>query len=216
MADVKRAYRSPRRRAQAEATRQEIQAAARRLFTGGGYGATTMQAIAREAGVAVQTVYAAFGSKRAILFALLDQMASDADLGRLEAATRAAADDPRAQLRERIAFTSRFYAQGGDLIEVARTASAVEPDLAAMWREGEARRRRAAAALVADWKRRGLLADGVSEREAADLMWALIGPDVFRLLVVERGWSRRRLEQWQAATLEQALVRPTSPRTSAR
>lgn len=214
MGNVKRAYHSPKRRAQAEATRQEIQAGARRLFTSRGYGATTIDAIAKEAGVAAQTVYVTFGTKRAILFALLDQMASDADPARMDARVQAAADDPRAQLREGIAFTSRFYATGGDLIEVARTASALEPDLAAMWREGEGRRRRAAAALVADWKRQGMLAEGVTAREATDLLWALIGPDVFRLLVVERGWSRKRLEQWQAATLEQTLLRPAPGRTT--
>jgi hypothetical protein len=56
-----------------------------------------------------------------------------------------------------------------------------------------------------------VLADDVNEREAADLLWALIGPDVFRLLVVERGWSRKRLEHWQAATLEHAVLRPAPP-----
>lgn len=137
------------------------------------------------AGRRVQTVYATFGAKR-------DPV-------------RAARPDGGG--RRPIAFTSRFYAKGGDLIEVARTASALEPDLAAMWSEGESRRRRAAVALVAEWKRDRMPAEGVSERAAADLLSALTGPDVFRLLVVERGWSRKRLEAWQAATLEQALLR---------
>ena len=205
MAIVKRSYRSPRRQAQAESTRRDIAAAARRLFVAQGYGAATIQAIAREAGVAVQTVYAAFGTKRAILFALLDQMVADADLSRLEEDTRVAEGDPRRQLRARVAFASRLYAGAGDLIRVAQAAAAVEPDLAAMVHEGESRRRRAVAGVVRAWQRDGALADGVDEREAVDLVWALLGPDVFRLFVTDRGWSRRRLEQWQFDTLERQL-----------
>jgi len=207
MALVKRTYRSPRRQAQAASTRRDIAAAARRLFVADGYGATTMQAIAGEAGVAVQTVYASFGTKRAILFALLDQIVTDADFARLEEETRAAEGDPRGELKARLAFGSRLYAGAGDLIRVAQTAASVEPDLAAMVREGESRRRRATAALVHSWRRAGALRHDLDEREAVDLVWALVGPDVFRLFVVERGWSRKRLEQWQFETLERQLLR---------
>lgn len=205
MKKVKRPYRSQRRREQAEATRREILACARRLFVNLGYGGATIQAIADEAHVAVQTVYAVFGSKRGILFALLDQMAADADLPRMQAALTAAAGDPRRQLRERMAFNVRFFAAGGDLIDIARTVSGVEPDLQAMWHEGEARRHRAQAKLVGEWERAGVLAPGLNTREATDILWALSGPDVFRLFVVERRWSRRRFEAWLTTTLEERL-----------
>ena len=208
MTSVKRrAYRSPRRRGQAEETRRRILSSARALFVGSGYGATTIEAIARDAGVAPQTVYAGFASKRGMLFALLDQMAADADPAGLAAKLDAAADDPRRQLRARIAFTARFYAGGIDLIEIARTVSGVEPDLGAMWMEGEGRRHRALSAFVAEWHRGGVLRPEMTAREATDLLWALIGPDMFRLLVVEQGWSRRRFERWIAETAERALFR---------
>ena len=206
MAAVKRAYRSPRRREQAQATRGRILASARRLFLANGYGGTTIESIARQAGVAVQTVYASLGSKRGILFALLDQMAIDADLPLMQAELAAAAGDPPRQLRERIAFNTRFYAAGAGLIDIARTVSGVEEDLQAMWREGESRRHRAARALVDEWKRAGALAPGLSVNGATDILWGLSGPDMFRLLVIERRWSIERFEAWLYGTLAPALL----------
>lgn len=164
-----------------------------------------MEAIAGAAGVAVQTVYAVFGSKRGMLLALLDELAADADLPGMQARLAAAAGDPRRQLRERIAFTNRFYASGADLIGIARTVSGVEPDLAALWQEGEARRYRATRQLVSEWEEGGFLAAGVTARQAADVMWALSGPDVYRLFVVGRRWGRRRYEEWLGTMLEDAL-----------
>jgi AcrR family transcriptional regulator len=205
MATVKRPYRSPRRREQAEVTRQRILTAGRRLFVKQGYGATTMDTIAEAAGVAVQTVYAALGSKQGILLALLDEMAAAADIAGMQSAVAVASGDPRRQLRERIAFTCRFYAAGADLIDIARTVSGVEPDLRVLWNEGEARRYRAATALVGEWEAAGVLASGVTAKHATDIMWALGGPDVFRMFTVERRWSRSRFEAWLGATLEAQL-----------
>ncbi|MCG6955344.1 MAG: TetR/AcrR family transcriptional regulator, partial [Gemmatimonadetes bacterium] len=80
MSEVKRPYRSPRRREQAEETRRRILDAARRGFVERGYGGTTMESLADAAGVSVQTIYASLGSKQGILMALLDDMSADADL----------------------------------------------------------------------------------------------------------------------------------------
>lgn len=205
MTDVKRPYRSERRQEQAEETRDRILQAARRLFVDGGYGGTTIEAIAERAGVAAPTVYASLGSKRGILMALLDRMAADADLPRMQAAVRAAVGDPRKQLRETVAFTVRFYTGGADLIDIARTVSGVEPDLREMWREGEGRRYRAVTDLARSWREAGALAPGLSAEEAGDIVWALSGPDVFRLFVLRRGWSVERFENWIGTTLEGLL-----------
>jgi AcrR family transcriptional regulator len=211
MANVKRPYRSPRRREQAEETRRRILAAARRLFVARGYGGTTMETIADDAGVAVQTVYAALGSKRGILMALLDEMAAEADIAGMRAAIAAAAGDPRRQLHERIAFAVRFYARGADLIQIARTVSGVEPDLRDMWTEGEGRRHAHAGALVSEWAAAGALAPGISAEQATDMLWALGGADVFRLLVTERGWNEAHFAEWIAALLETVLFGGPSP-----
>jgi AcrR family transcriptional regulator len=206
----KRTYRSSRRREQAEETRRRILFAARALFVADGYGRTTIDAIATEAGVAAQTVYATFGSKGAMLIALLDQLAIDADLPRLQQGLAAASGDPRRQLRETISFTGRMYAAGFDLIDLARTVSGVEPDLARMWRAGEQRRYEANSNLVAAWARAGALRSGLSARAATDLLWALSGPDGFRLLIKERGWSERSRVERLSRMLELMLLTETT------
>ena len=86
---VKRRYHSEVRAAAAVGTRAAITAAARRLFASRGYTATPIDRIAREAGVAVPTVYAAFGTKGAILESVLDTMEHEADVGALTNAMRA-------------------------------------------------------------------------------------------------------------------------------
>lgn len=209
-ADVKRSYRSPRRREQAEETRRRMLSAARTLFVTKGYGQTTIGAIATEAGVAVQTVYAAFGSKGAMLIALLDQLALDADPQRLQKALRASSGDPPQQLREAIAFTGRLYSAGFDLIDLARTVSGVEPELARMWQTGEERRLKANSELVGEWARAGALRPGLSPQAATDLLWALSGPDAFRLLVKERGWSQASRTERLSQMLETMLFNAPS------
>lgn len=204
--DVKRTYRSPRRREQAEETRRRILSAARHLFVAEGYGRTTIDAIAAAAQVAAQTVYAAFGSKGAMLMALLEQLAADADLPRLQQALAANSGDPRRQLRAAVSFTGRMYAAGFDLIDLARTVSGVEPDLATMWQTGEERRYKANSQLVTAWARAGALKPGLSPAAATDLLWALSGPDIYRLLVKERGWSERSRVERLSHMLELMLL----------
>ena len=206
MASVKkRGYRSPRRLENAAETRRRILQSARKLFVTKGYGGAKIGAIAKEAGVAPQTVYAGFESKRGILFALLDDMAVNADMTRMRQAVTEATGDPRRQLRETVGFTARLFTNGIELIDIARTVSGVEPDLGAMWKEGEGRRHRAVGQLIAEWKKQGRLRPGLSPRDAADIWWALSGPDMFRLLVVERRWSLVRFEAWLTETLEAQL-----------
>ena len=206
MSGVKRrAYRSRRRQESADDTRRRIIDSARRLFVDKGYGATTIEVIGHDAGVSPQTVYAAFGNKRGLLFALLDEMATGANVAGLAAKVQAEQGRPRAQLKARVAFNVRFYARSLALIDLARTVSGVEPDLGAMWTEGEARRHRAESALVRRWAADGALRPGVSTRQATDIWWALSGPDVYRLFVVERGWSKRRFETWLLERLEAEL-----------
>jgi AcrR family transcriptional regulator len=181
--------------------------AARRLFGRTGYGATSIERIAREAGVAVPTVYAMYHSKRALLFALLDHADAHADVAGLERDLRAAAGDARKQLRRLVSFTCRFYTQAADIIEIARGAGSTNQDLLALWKEGEERRLRAQAPLTDAWRRAGALRKGLGADEALDILWAMTGADHYRLFVVERNWSANRFEAWLGDTLERFLLR---------
>jgi AcrR family transcriptional regulator len=204
MADVKRRYHAPRREAQAAATRGRILDAARRRLTGAGWTGATMTSIASDAGVAVQTVYAVFGSKGAILAALLDD---------LEIAARARPDvdpgeagaGPIADLRRIAVFNRRLFELGGALIDVAQGSRAVDPDLSANVTEGHRRRRDAQRPIVEGWARRGELREGLTAREALLTLWTMTSPDVHRLATVDDGMGGDAYEAWLLGVLEREL-----------
>lgn len=204
---TKRAYDASRRRASAEERRGRILQTARNLFGHYGYGATSIERIAGEAGVAVPTVYAIYRSKRALLFALLDQADAQADVAGLLRDLNAAAGNPRKQLRRLVSFTCRFYAQAGDIIDIARGAGSTNEDLLALWQEGEDRRLRGQKPLADAWDRSGALRKNINAKEALDILWAMTGADHYRLFVVDRKWSAARYEVWLENTLARLLLR---------
>lgn len=207
MGKVKRSYDSPQRRQQAEATRRRLAASARKLFARSGYAATSIESIANDAGVAVQTFYAVYGSKRAVLLALLDEVEREADLPALRDRLQESASEPPRQLRLLVDFNVRLFQGAADILEGLRSAGSADADLAAVWREGEDRRREGQAPLVRGWARSGALRPDLSENEAADVLWALTGPDTYRLYVRERGWAVSRYAEWLSCALERLLFR---------
>jgi AcrR family transcriptional regulator len=201
----RRSYESPVRRERAAATRSAILASARRLFASGGYERTTVETIAADADVAVRTVYTTYGTKRAILFGLLEQVAPTPRED-LETALRDRADNPRAQLELAVSFTTKFFEAAGDLLDIVRQSAGTEPDVAEFARRGEEFRRRQQQPLIASWARGGALAEGLSEQRAADILWALTGADVYRLFIIERSWPARQFRAWLTETLAQLLL----------
>ncbi len=202
---MKKKARLSRRRLQAAATRQEIVDSARRLFAQHGYAATSIAAIAEAAGVAVQTVYKTFGSKEAILLAMLDSFEAEARrLG--EAMEFTAADTPGGQVRRVAAFHRALFDAGREIIDVFKGAA--YGDMGTLWEEGGRRRRRAEAALIDQWHAGGLLRPELSKRRAADVLWALTSPELYSLLVVQSGWSGDAYEQWLVETLTERLLAP--------
>ena len=204
---TKRAYDASRRRASAEERRGRILQTARNLFGHYGYGATSIERIAGEAGVAVPTVYAIYRSKRALLFALLDQADGRADVAGLLRDLNSAAGNPRKQLRRLVSFTCRFYAQAGDIVDIARGAGSTNEDLLALWQEGEDRRLRGQKPLADAWDRSGALRKDINAKDALDILWAMTGADHYRLFVVDRKWSAARYEVWLENTLARLLLR---------
>ena len=159
--------RPDRRQAMAEQTRRDILQAARQLFTRQGYAATSVTDIAREASVAVQTIYARLGSKRGMLMALIDLIDEEAGAGALVAVIRAAST-PEQALAAEIRLTRAFQERCGDIIGALFAAAAVEPDLAAAVAEAHRRHRegtRLAVARIAELD--GLRGDLAPDRAAA-------------------------------------------------
>jgi AcrR family transcriptional regulator len=203
----RRPYDAPARRARAAATRRQVVDAARRLFAARGYAATTIEAIAKAARVAAPTVYATFGSKRAVLLALLDRLEADAHVSALVDALRQAAGHSARQLELFVDFQIRFFARGADVIGIARRAGQVDADLHRLWQRGEARRRAGVAPLVRDWRRRGALRANLTTRQALDILWALSGADAYYLFVETCHWSGTRYRAWLTETLRAAVLR---------
>jgi AcrR family transcriptional regulator len=210
MTSVKRSYRSPRREAQARRTRERIIDAARHLWVERGFGATTMEAVAAEAGVAVQTVYGAFGSKGAILTALLGRLESEAGGETLMRELRVAT--PRRQLALVAAFNRRLFQGGADIIAIALGSTAVDAEVAAWAAEGDRRRREGQAHVVAGWHAAGALRPGTGPAEARDVLYTLTSPEVFLLLVKAGGWPPGRYESWLDRTLSTLLLKPSEGR----
>jgi AcrR family transcriptional regulator len=214
MGDVKRRYHAPGRLERAAATRRRILDAARRRLTGAGWMGATMTSIASDADVAVQTVYAVFGSKGAILAALLDE---------LEVAARApgedhpngAAPDAVEELRRIVAFNRRLFELGGELIDVALGSRAVDPDLSANVMEGHRRRREAQRPIVDGWAGAGALREGLSAEDALLTLWTMTSPDIHRLATVDGGRSGEAYEGWLLGLLARELLgvhaEPTVP-----
>lgn len=203
MAPVKRVGRPTLRQEKAELTRRRILGAARRLFSTHGYGATTLAAVAADADVAVQTVYAVFGSKPAILRALRESVVRDpaAEQRYAEALTAAS---PRRAL-ELFAGSIRTRWQAGYDIVAADLAAASSDS--SLRREIEAvfARRRAGLLQLARTLERDLR-PGVTVDQAAAVMDALTHPAVYMTLVATHGWSAEEYETWLAASLARSLI----------
>ena len=210
--DVKprRPYRSERRREQAEQTRSRALEAAARLFQERGYEGTSIAAIAEEAGISPETVYAGFGTKRALLGELVERAVRGDDPKPVpeQAGPRAlaAATDQREQLRLFAADIARRLERAGPLVAMVAGAARSEPELADLLARLHDTRRRNLATLVDALAANGPLA--LPPAEALDTVWALTSPELHQLLVRVRGWTGRRYTQWLAETLAQLLLRP--------
>jgi AcrR family transcriptional regulator len=201
----RRPYHSPARRRQAEQTRARILAAARDLFRSAGYATTTIDAIASSAQVSAKTVEAAFGSKRGVLAALVDPLASAGPPRDLVDQIRAA-DDPLHRLRLVAELTRRSYEASLPEFELMRGAAAVAPEVMAVAQQVESRRRGNQARLAGYLEERGLLRSDLAADEATDIIWALTSYDVYRALIGERRWPPGRYETWLAETLAATLL----------
>jgi AcrR family transcriptional regulator len=203
---TKRRYDSARRQAQAHQTRQQILEAARRLFIARGYAGTTIEALAKEAGVAVETVYAAFGSKRTVLARLVDfAVGGDEEpvsiLDRPGPQRVRADPDQRRQLRAFAQGIGEIMARVGPLFGVMRGAAITEPEIAELLQRLLVARHANMMRLVRWVARNGPLRTGLSINEAADIVWTLSSAEVHHLMTVDRGWTAEHYAQWLGDTL---------------
>lgn len=206
----KRSYSSAVRQEQAARTRTRIIEAAAALFEMNGYARTTIRGIAEQANVASDTVYAVFGSKARVLTALIDsRLAPGGDvenvMDRPEAQAIRDETDQRRQLHLFARDMAATAARVRGVFEILRTASAVEPDMAAIHAEMNGYRLRNMRRVVGWIAERGPLRVDVDH--AAEIIWVLASPDVATMLRDGCGWTADQHAEW----LEDALLRTLLP-----
>lgn len=202
---AKRRYDSSRRRAQAAATRADILDAAQKLFERQGYAATTVESIAAEADVALKTVYLAFETKSGLLRALWNHLLrggrDDVPVARQEW-YREVLDEPDAERQLRLnARNSRLVKlRIAAVLEVIRSAAPVDPDIDELWSRIQSEFHANQRVIVESLNDKNALVPDLDVERATDILWTLNHPNVWQLLVGERGWTPDRYEEWFADT----------------
>ncbi len=203
-----RSYRSPLRAERTLATRRRVVEAAVRHFLEAGYAGTPLTVVAATAGVSVDTVYKTFGSKIGLLKAVLDVTIGGDDtpvelLDRPGPQALREETDQHEQIRLLAAGVSEQLERIRPLDDILRSASAVDPQAAALRDDIQVRQRRHAMRTIVGWiAARGPLRDGLSVDDAAHVVWTLTSPEVHLLMRDTGDWSRRAYRDW----LERALA----------
>jgi AcrR family transcriptional regulator len=200
-----RPYQSTMRQRQAEETKQRIVAASRKLLKSKGYSGMTIEAIANKAEVAVPTVYAVFGSKIGILAELMDEATFGPDYEQL---VRQAleTEEPHKRLRFAARIARRVHDAASSTFDLMRGAGVVAPEFAELEKKRESHRYAAQESMIDFLGRSGRLRPGVNKQAARDILWALTGRELYRMLVRERGWTSQNYEDWLGETLTTSLL----------
>ena len=207
----RRRYHSPLRVEQAAATRRAILEAAQRLFEREGYSATSMAAIAAQANVSLKTVYVTFETKSGLLRALWHMLLrGDEDAVPVGERPwfRAVLDepDPERQLRLNVRNAKLVRARVGPLLQVVRRAASADPEVDELWTRIQAEFYDNQRSVVEVLHEKKALKPGLDVARATDILWTLNHPDLYWLLVNERGWTPDQHEEWLADLLCEQLL----------
>jgi AcrR family transcriptional regulator len=213
---VKRRYDNSRRLAQVRATRLKVTEAAKRLFIEHGYPATTLEAIADAADIALPTLYRLFGSKRALLKEVLETSFGGDDEpiafgDRPEQQQALAEPDPATLVRSFARICRLFMERSSEMFHVLSTAAQVDPEIAELQSEIRRQRHTGQSRIVAAIDARNALDPELRLSDAEDIAYAALSPEVHRILTIERGWTADQYEGWLARVLG-SLLRPESGR----
>jgi AcrR family transcriptional regulator len=199
--------------------RNAVVQAARTLFLERGYAASTIEAISDLSDVPPATVYRLFSSKHGILRALLEVSVAGDDEGtplqdRPQVRALVADPDPRSQLSGFVGITRRIMSRTEPIYQILVSAAGADPDAAALLAEQARHRQQGQRGIAGTLARAGALKPKLRERDAADVLHALMSPEVYRLLVGDRGWTPQRYERWLAGILIDQLLPSRASRAS--
>lgn len=207
----KREYDSSRRQAQANETRRHILDAAHRLFIERGYAGATAEAIAAEAGVSLQTIYAIFKNKKRMLVSLMNVSPTTGFEDHAPLTERAHVQavaqerDRRRQLQMFAQVVASNLDQVAAISKIMVDAAKTESDIERILQKLNKQRVEHMTLAVQQFASNGSFAEKMDEAEAVDRVWILTHPEVFLLLTQDRGWSKEKYGQWLADTLIKVL-----------
>lgn len=201
-----RKYDSTRRQAQARQTRLQIAEAARVLFLERGYAGTSIEAIAEQANVAPETIYATFRNKRNVLSFLFDISigGDDEDVRLLDRPDPQAVLNETDQHRQLTLFArdiTKILHRAAPIFEILRIAAKTEPEIAELVQRLLRERMANMNMVVKKVAANGPLREGLNRTGATELMWAMTSPELYLLLSRDRGWSDEEYTRWLTDTL---------------
>lgn len=208
----KRKYDSTRRQAQAEETRRQILAAAHKLFMERGYAGATIEAIATEAGVAPETIYAVFKNKKKILVNLINFLSATRAEEKTPLLQRAGPQavaqerDQRRQLQMFAQIVANNLEGAAPISEIILVAAKTERDVDKIMRQLIKQRWQHMTVAVQQIASNGPFREKMDEAYATDIVWTLTSPEVFLLLTRDLGWPKEKYVQWLAETLARVLL----------
>ena len=204
-------YEGPARQARTRRTRAAVVDAAQSLFVERGYAATTIEAISDRSDTPQATIYRLFSSKLGILKAVLDisiggddQAVSMADRPQVRALI--SDEDPKKRLAGFAALLREVMARVGPVHRILADAARSDEDAASLLAEIARQRHEGQRRIARSLARSGALKPGLRERDAADIIHAIASPEVYGLLVLDRGWSGERYKKWLSSILIDQLL----------
>ena len=202
--EPKRIYKSETRSAQAAQTRSRLLAAARKLFHSEGFEGVTIEKLAQDAQVSIPTVYALFKSKRGILRALMD---AALPTPQYEALLQEVDQEKTAEGLLMIAakIARQMYDAERAQMDIFRGSAVLSPEFKKLEKEREQRRYKRQEESMKRVVKKSLI-KGLSLTKARDILWAFTGRDIYRLFVIEQGWTSEEYEKWLAQLLIKTLL----------
>lgn len=186
-------------------TRNRLLTAAGEEFARHGYRATTVSGIADAAGVSLQTLYLAWGSKRALLRAYMERMLAGGEGSPEDTAIRFIGLSPEACLNELAVTVSEVAARAATGWALYREAAAIDPELAADWDQLQGLRHRLFGKILSGIPE-DALRPGLTWAAAVDTAWVIASPDSYELLVGRLQYTPAAFQEWMRQTLFSALL----------
>lgn len=211
-----RSYDGSRRREQAEGTREAILVAARRQFLDAGFVATTIASIAAAAQISPDTIYKSFGGKPGLVRALCERALEGTGPGpaqRRSDAMQAAEQDPTRLLRSLGTLTSEVAPQIAPLLLLCAAAAQTDRKMGRLRAELDEARLARMAHVARSLAAKTSLRDGLTVKEAGEVMWTYSSPELYGLLVVSRGWTPARYGEFIGESLIAALLPASTGQT---